>query len=434
MPNLLILGAAGKDFHVFNTCYRHRDDVRVVAFTATQIPDIAGRCYPPQLAGPRYPSGIPIHPEEEFVDLIRRHHVDEVVFSYSDVSYEQTEERRRKAEAAGARFSLAPVEEQMLRSTKKVVAVCAVRTGSGKSQTSRRVADILRARGRRVSVMRHPMPYGDLLAQEVQRFATIEDLERQKCTIEEMEEFEPHLKRGSVVFAGVDYEKVLRAAEAESDVVLWDGGNNDTPFVRPDLWICVADPLRPGHELTFYPGRVNFDLAHAIVVNKCDSAKPADIESVIANARQRNPKAAIVRANSPIFCEQADAIRGKRVLCVEDGPTLTHGHMTFGAGVVAAKKFGAAALVDPRPFVTGRIAETFRLYPKIGTLLPAMGYGRQQMEDLAATINRCDADLVIVATPIDLARIVRIEKPSVRVTYELEEIGKPGIAELLAGF
>ncbi|MBI5367460.1 MAG: GTPase [Planctomycetes bacterium] len=436
MQNVLILGAAGKDFHVFNTCFRASAEHRVVAFTATQIPNIDGRRYPPALAGPRYPEGIPIHAEAEMPELVRRHGVNLVVFAYSDVSYAYIEERRRLAEAAGASFALSDPDRTQLPSRRKVVAICAVRTGSGKSQTTRRVAEILRAKGRRVVVCRHPMPYGDLAAQEVQRFGTIDDLARHQCTVEEMEEYEPHLRRGNVVYAGVDYGKILAAAEAEADVVLWDGGNNDTPFFRPDLWIVVADPLRPGHELSYYPGRVNFERAHAIVINKCDSAPAAAIESIVANARAHNPNAAVIRAASPLTIEApgAAAIKGKRALCIEDGPTVTHGDMGYGAAMLAAERSGAGSFVEPRKFAVGTIAATYAKYPNVSRVLPAMGYGEEQLRDLAATINRSDAEIVVIGTPVNLCRFLKIEKPTVRVTYELAETTRPDLSDLLAGF
>ncbi|MBI3272107.1 MAG: GTPase [Planctomycetes bacterium] len=434
MRKVLILGAAGKDFHVFNTCYRSSDAHRVVAFTATQIPNIDGRRYPAALAGTRYPEGIPIHPESELPDLVRRLGVEEVVFAYSDVSYAYVEERRRLAEAAGASFALSDPDRTQLPSTRKVVAICAVRTGSGKSQTTRRVAEVLRAKGRRVVVCRHPMPYGDLQAQEVQRFGSIEDLARHRCTLEEMEEYEPHLRRGNVVFAGVDYEKILRLAEKEADVILWDGGNNDTPFFRPDLWLVVADPLRPGHELSHYPGRVNFERAHVIVVNKIDSAKPEDVESVCANARARNPRATVVLARSPLTVDDPRALEGRRVMCIEDGPTVTHGEMKFGAAWTAARRLGAREIVDPRRSAVGTIAETFRKYPGVEQVLPAMGYGDAQLRDLEATINGSDAELVVIGTPVNLTRFLKISKPTVRVTYELEETTRPNLEDLLEAF
>ena len=423
MQTVLIMGAAGRDFHVFNTCYRGRADVRVVAFTATQIPHIEDRRYPASLAGHGYPDGIPIRPEEELAALVALHRVDEVVFAYSDVSNAYLEERRRLVEATGARFSTFDVDRSMIRSHKPVIAVCAVRTGCGKSQTSRRVVALLREKGLTTIVIRHPMPYGDLARQRVERFATIDDLAKYECTIEEMEEYEPHIAAGAIVYAGVDYKAILDEAEKEADVILWDGGNNDTPFYRPDLWITVADPHRPGHELGYFPGRVNFERADLILINKVDTAPPEGVATIEANARKLNPTAQVVHAESPVSVPDPAAIRGQRVLAVEDGPTLTHGEMTIGAATVAAKKWGAASLVDPRPFLVGELADTFRKYPRIGALLPAMGYGTRQVRDLEATIAKVDCDLVLIGTPIDLGRIVKIRQPSQRVTYELKERG-----------
>jgi predicted GTPase len=428
---VLIMGAAGKDFHVFNTLYRGRDDIEVVAFTATQIPGIDGRRYPRELAGPAYPEGIPIEPESALESLVRDRRVDEVVFAYSDVSYDYVDERRRRAEAAGARFSTPDPRRVMLAASKPVVAVCAVRTGSGKSQTSRYVLSTLRDLGKRVVAVRHPMPYGDLTAQRVQRFATLDDLRANHCTIEEMEEYEPYLDRNAVVYAGVDYAAILAAAEREADVIVWDGGNNDTPFFRPDLHVTVVDPHRPGHELSYYPGRENLELAHVVLFNKMDSADPDNVQRVEANVRAHNPAARILYARSPIHVDAPETIHGKRVVVVEDGPTLTHGGMKFGAGILAAQKFGARTIVDPRPYLVGSLADTFRKYPDIGTLLPAMGYGEAQMRDLEATLARADCDTVVIATPVDLRRVLRIDKPTARVTYELEEMSKPGLADLL---
>jgi predicted GTPase len=394
-----------------------------VAFTATQIPHIEDRRYPPSLSGPNHPDGIPIHPEELLSDLIERERVDQVVFAYSDVDDAYVEERRRLVEKAGASFATFDVDATMLPSKRPVIAVCAVRTGCGKSQTSRRVVSLLRERGLRTIVIRHPMPYGDLARQAVQRFASLEDMERHECTIEEMEEYEPHIRNGAVVYAGVDYAAILAEAEREADVILWDGGNNDTPFYAPDLWIVVADPHRPGHELRYFPGRINFERADLILLNKVDTAPPEGVLAVEANARELNPDAILVRGSSPVRVDDPESIRGRRVLVVEDGPTLTHGEMTFGAGIVAARKWGAAAIVDPRPYAVGEIADTFRKYPSIGTLLPAMGYGRKQMSDLEETINATDCELVLVGTPIDLARIIDIRRPAMRVTYDLVEQG-----------
>lgn len=430
VQNVLIMGAAGKDFHVFNTCYRDDPDVRVVAFTATQIPHIEDRRYPASLAGPRYPEGIPIHPEENLVDLIGEHRVDRVVFAYSDVSNAYLEERRQLVERAGARFSTFDVERTMLPSSKPVIAVVAVRTGCGKSQTSRRVVSLLRERGLRTIVIRHPMPYGDLARQAVQRFATLDDMVSHDCTIEEMEEYEPHIRNGAVVYAGVDYAAILARAEREADVIVWDGGNNDTPFYKPDLRITVTDPHRAGHELEYFPGAINFRSADVILINKVDTAKPEDVATIEANAARENPSALVVKARSPVSVDDPGAIAGKRVLVVEDGPSLTHGGMKFGAGIIAARKWGAAEIVDPRPWVDGELRDTFALYPDIGKLLPAMGYGAAQMRDLEATINRVECDLVLVGTPIDLARVIDIRKPVMRVRYDLEEQGGGLVAAL----
>jgi predicted GTPase len=426
------MGAAGRDFHNFNVHFRDNPDCQVVAFTATQIPNIEGRRYPPELAGRLYPEGIPIHPETELTDLIRRHQVDQVVFAYSDVSHEYVMHKASQVLAAGADFRLMGTRSTMLESEKSVVAVCAVRTGSGKSQTTRRVCDLLQGMGKKVVVVRHPMPYGDLVAQAVQRFATYEDLDRYDCTIEEREEYEPHLDRGVVVYAGVDYEAILRQAEAEAEVIVWDGGNNDLPFYRPDLHIVVADPHRPGHELRYHPGEANLRVADVVVINKVDTAGPDGIAQVRESIRTVNPQAVVVEAASPIFVEDSGAIRGKRVLVIEDGPTLTHGEMSYGAGVVAARRFGAAELVDPRPYAVRSIAATFEEYPHIGPLLPAMGYGEEQMRDLEESINRAECDLVLVATPIDLRRLIDVRHPVDRVRYELQVIGRPTLEEVLA--
>jgi predicted GTPase len=430
---VLIAGAAGRDFHNFNVVYRDGEDAEVVAFTATQIPNIEGRLYPPELAGPRYPDGIPIYPEDELESLIRAEGVDEVVFSYSDVTHEHVMHLASRVLAAGAAYRLLSPRATMLGSTKPVVAVCAVRTGAGKSQTTRYVAGLLRDAGKRVAIVRHPMPYGDLAAQAVQRFARYEDLDAHACTIEEREEYEPHLAEGHLVFAGIEYERILRAAEAEADVVLWDGGNNDTPFFAPDLHVVVVDPHRPGHELGYHPGETNLRMADVCVVNKVDSAPPAGVEAVLASIREHNPTARIVTTASPIEVEgDAELIRGRRVLAIEDGPTLTHGEMTYGAAVLAARANGAAVLVDPRPYAVGSIAQTFTAYPRIGPLLPAMGYGRRQIEDLRETIARSDADLVLIGTPIDLRRVIELDKPALRVRYRLEERDGPRLADVLA--
>jgi predicted GTPase len=435
MPTrVLIMGAAGRDFHNFNTVFRGDPDKVVVAFTATQIPNIDGRRYPAALAGPGYPEGIPIHPEADLERLIVELAVDDVVFAYSDVSHENVMHKASRALAAGASFRLIGPNASMIRSGKPVVSVCAVRTGCGKSQTTRRVAELLRARGRRVAAIRHPMPYGDLVRQKVQRFAALEDLDRHLCTIEEREEYEPHIASGTIVYAGVDYGAILQEAEREADVIVWDGGNNDLPFYRPDLEIVVVDPHRPGHESRYHPGEANLRRAHVIVLNKVDTAPPEGVAAVRAAIAEMNPGARVIEAASPILVDDPAAIRGKRVLVVEDGPTLTHGEMKYGAGVLAARAHGAAEIVDPRPYAVGTIARTFEAYPGIGTLLPAMGYGDEQVRDLAATIERTPADLVLVATPIDLRRIVRIDKPSQRVRYELKEVGKPDLADVLARF
>jgi predicted GTPase len=430
---VLIAGAAGRDFHNFNLVYRDRPEYEVVAFTATQIPNIDGRRYPVELAGSLYPDGIPILPESALEECVREHEIDDVVFAYSDVTHEHVMHIGSRALAAGASYRLISPRETMLPSSKPSVAICAVRTGSGKSQTTRRVAELLRAAGKKVAVLRHPMPYGDLVKQAVQRFERYEDLEAADATIEEREEYEPHLAEGNLVFAGIDYEKILRAAEQEADVILWDGGNNDTPFVKPDLHIVVVDPHRPGHELRYHPGETNLRMADVCVVNKMDSATQEGIDAVLESIRENNPRARVVRAASPFHVEgDTEQIKGKRVLAVEDGPTLTHGEMTYGAAVLAAKQFGAAELVDPRSCAVGSIAKTFEDYPNVGTLLPAMGYGRKQMDDLRETIERCDADLVLIGTPIDLRKLIELDKPALRVTYRLEEIGEPTMEDVLA--
>ncbi len=433
MPTVrvIIMGAAGRDFHNFNVYFRSKPEYEVVAFTATQIPDIAGRVYPSALAGPQYPKGIPIYAESELNDLIARYNVDQVVFAYSDVSHEYVMHKASQVLAAGADFVLLGPKQTQIASSKPVVSTGAVRTGSGKSQTTRRIADILQGFGYRVVAIRHPMPYGDLAKQAVQRFASYADLDKHDVTIEEREEYEPHLDRGIVVYAGVDYERILRQAEQEADIVLWDGGNNDLPFYKSDYHVVIADPHRAGHEVHYYPGEANVRMADAVVINKIDTAGPDAIMTVRNNVRMLNPTAQIVEAASPIFVEQPELIRGKRVLVIEDGPTLTHGEMKYGAGVVAAQRFGAAELVDPRPYAVGSIRATFEKYPNTGPLLPAMGYGQQQRDDLEETINRTDADLVIVATPIDLLKLVEINKPSQRVRYELQEIGQPTLLDLL---
>lgn len=430
---VLIMGAAGRDFHNFNVFFRGNPAYRVVAFTAAQIPDIAGRRYPPELCGPGYPEGVPIYPEEEMAQLIKLRRVQRVVFAYSDVSHQYVMHRASEVLSLGADFWILGPESTMLTSSRPVISVCAVRTGAGKSQTARRVADILRARGKRVAVVRHPMPYGQLDKQVVQRFATREDLERHRCTVEEREEYEPHLERGNVVFAGVDYEAILREAEKEGDVVFWEGGNNDLPFFRPDLHIVVADPHRAGHEVRYHPGEANLRLADAVVINKVDTASPEAVELVRRHLSELNPLATIVEAASPITVEDGAGLRGKKVVVVEDGPTLTHGEMPYGAGVLAAKRWGAE-LVDPRPYARGSIAETFQRYPHIGALLPAMGYGPRQLEELEATLVDVPADLALVATPVDLARVISLNKPAVRVRYELQEIGRPNLEDVVDDF
>jgi predicted GTPase len=429
---VLIAGAAGRDFHNFNLVYRDRPDYEVVAFTATQIPNIDGRRYPAELAGSLYPEGIPILPESALEQLVREHEIDSVVFAYSDVTHEHVMHIGSRSLAAGASFHLISPQDTMLVTSKPSVAICAVRTGSGKSQTTRKVASIFRDAGKRVAVLRHPMPYGDLAAQAVQRFERYEDLDAADATIEEREEYEPHLAEGNLVFAGIDYERILRAAEQEADVILWDGGNNDTPFVKPDLHIVVVDPHRPGHELRYHPGETNLRMADVCVVNKIDSAPQEGINAVLDSIHEHSSNASVVLAASPFDVEgDAEEIRGKRVLAIEDGPTLTHGEMTYGAAVLAAKQHGAAALVDPRPFAVGSIAETFEQYPNVGQLLPAMGYGRKQMEDLRETIARSDADLVLIGTPIDLRRLIDLDKPALRVTYRLQEVGEPTLEQVL---
>ena len=435
--NVIIIGAAGRDFHNFNTYFRGNELYNVVAFTAAQIPDIDGRKYPAALAGDLYPEGIPMFAESDLVKLIKEMEADFCVFSYSDVTYQKVMSISAIVNAAGANFLLLGPKDTMVASTKPVISVGAVRTGCGKSQTSRKVIEYLMAKGLKVVAVRHPMPYGDLVAQKVQRFAKVEDLELHKCTVEEMEEYEPHVVRGNVIYAGVDYEAILRAAEQDPDgcdVILWDGGNNDFPFYKPDLSITVVDPHRPGHELTYYPGEVTLRMADVVVINKMDSAGPEAIQTVRENIQKVNPKAIVIDGASPIKVDDMSIIKGKRVLVVEDGPTLTHGEMKIGAGTVAAMKFGAAELVDPRPFLVGKLAETFKIYPNIGTLLPAMGYGEQQLKDLEATINNTDCDSVVIGTPIDLNRIVNIKKPNTRVYYDLQEIGFPNLDQVLTEF
>ncbi|MCL2631130.1 MAG: cyclic 2,3-diphosphoglycerate synthase [Firmicutes bacterium] len=435
--NVIIIGAAGRDFHNFNTVYRDNEAYNVVAFTAAQIPDIAGRKYPASLAGKLYPNGIPIYAECELESLIKKLNVDECVFSYSDVPYNFVMGLSAKVNSAGADFKLLGHKNTMLKSTKPVIAVCAVRTGCGKSQTSRRIIEVLMAKGLKVIAVRHPMPYGDLEAQKVQRFATIADLKKHKCTIEEMEEYEPHVARGNVIYAGVDYEAILREAENDPsgcDVILWDGGNNDFSFYEPDLTVTVVDPHRPGHELSYYPGEVTLRLADVVVINKVDSADFAGIQEVRKNIAKVNPKALVIDCASTLSVTNPEAIKGKKVLVVEDGPTLTHGEMKIGAGVVAAHRFGALEMVDPRQFAVGKLITTFKTYPNVGALLPAMGYGEEQIKDLASTINKTECESVVIATPIDLQRVIKITKPCAKVEYALQEIGKPDFEDVLNDF
>ena len=424
---VIIMGAAGKDFHVFNTCYREREEFEVVSFTATQIPNIDGRKYPPELSGSLYPNGIPIEEEAKLPELIKQYGVDEVIFSYSDVSYEYISQKEQIVRNAGADFQLAQVERCMLPSKKPVIAICAIRTGCGKSQTTRRVVEILKKQGKKVVVCRHPMPYGDLVKQKVQRFGCLEDMDKHECTIEEREEYEPHINNDTVVYAGVDYQAILNEAEKEADVVLWDGGNNDIPFFKPDLYITIVDPLRAGHEMLYYPGKVNFELADVILFNKMDEATEENVNVILENLKKVNDKATVIKANSVVNVADTSLIKGKKVLCVEDGPTVTHGGMKTGAGVVAAKRNEAAEMIDPRPYLKGTLVDTFKTYPNIGSLLPAMGYGDQQVKDLEATINNCECDTVVIATPINLESLIKINKTTVRVTYDLDEIGEPNL-------
>ena len=427
----LIMGAAGRDFHNFNTFFRDNPDYEVVAFTATQIPNIEGRKYPAALAGKQYPKGIPIHPESDLVKLIKTLKVDQVIFAYSDVPHEYVMHKASLVNAAGADFRLMGTKYTQIKSTKPVVSVCAVRTGSGKSQTTRRVSLILRDLGFKVAAIRHPMPYGDLVKQKVQRFATYKDLDKHECTIEEREEYEPHIDNGVIVYAGVDYEAILRQAEKEVDIILWDGGNNDFPFYVSDLNIVVVDPHRAGHETRYHPGETNVNLADVFVINKVDTADPDAVIAVRNAINVLNPKAIVIEAASPLFVDKPEMIRGKRVLVVEDGPTLTHGEMAYGAGYVAARRYGAAEIIDPRPFAVKSIAATYKKYPNTGTILPAMGYGDAMVKDLETTINKSGADLVVIGTPIDLTRIMKIKLPSQRVRYELQEIGKPTLEDIL---
>lgn len=435
--NVIIIGAAGRDFHNFNTYYRGNSSYNVVAFTAAQIPDIDGRKYPNELAGDLYPNGIPIYPESDIHRLIKEYHIDDCVFSYSDVPYQRVMSMSALVNAAGANFILLGSKDTQIKSTKPVIAVGAVRTGCGKSQTSRKIVQVLMEKGLKVVAIRHPMPYGDLVAQKVQRFATIDDLKKHKCTIEEMEEYEPHISRGNVIYSGVDYEAIIRAAENDPDgcdIILWDGGNNDFPFYKPDLTVTVVDPHRPGHELNYYPGEATLRMADIVVINKMDSACPEDIQRVRDNINMVNPKAIVIDAASPLTVDKPELLRGKKCLVVEDGPTLTHGEMKIGAGVVAALKHGVAELVDPRAYAVGRLKDTFITYPEIGKLLPAMGYGAQQISDLESTIANTPCDTVVIGTPIDLSRIIKIDKPTVKVGYDLQEIGYPDLNVVLTDF
>jgi len=434
LKKAIVMGAAGRDFHNFNVYLRDNEEYRVVAFTATQIPDIEDRKYPSALAGRFYPDGIPIYAEEKLTELIKDIEVSEVFFSYSDVAHEYVMHKASEVQAAGASFSLLGPRETMLKSKLPVISVCAIRTGCGKSQTSRRIAVLLKEKGRRVVVIRHPMPYGDLVKQRVQRFASYEDMIKHECTIEEMEEYEPHIKNGIVVYAGVDYGAILEEAETEADIILWDGGNNDIPFYKADLEIVVVDPHRPGHELKYYPGETNFRRAHVIVINKIGTADQENVDQILETIKIYNPRATIIRANSPIYAAEGEQIKDRRALVIEDGPTLTHGEMAYGAGIVAAEKYGVEKIVDPRPYAVGSIKDTFQKFTHLDRVLPAMGYGKIQMEELAQTIDKADCDLVIGATPIDLGRLIETNKKIIRVTYELEEIGSPNLNEVLKDF
>lgn len=431
---VIIMGAAGRDFHNFNVYFRDNANYEVVAFTATQIPNIEGRKYPASLAGRLYPKGVDIYPEKDLPELIRKHKVEQVVLAYSDLSHVDVMHKASIVNAAGADFRLMGMDQTALKAKVPVIAICAVRTGSGKSQTTRAIASILRAKGRRVVAIRHPMPYGDLEKQAVQRFATYADLDKYECTIEEREEYEPHIDKGIVVYAGVDYEKILRQAEKEADVILWDGGNNDTPFYFPDLHITVADPHRAEHARTYYPGETNIRMAHVVIINKVDTANPKDVELVKDIVKQLNPKAKVIMAASPLTVEDPKAIKGKRVLVIEDGPTVTHGEMKFGAGFIAAKNAGAKEIIDPRAFAVNSIKETFAKYPHLERVLPAMGYGNQQVKDLQDTINASKCDVVVSGTPIDLNRVLKVSKPIIRVRYDLQVLGSPTLEELIAKF
>lgn len=431
---VIIIGAAGRDFHNFNTYFRNNEEFNVIAFTAAQIPDIDGRKYPAELAGGLYPNGIPIYAESELEKLIVEHDVHTCVFAYSDVHYNFVMGLSARVNSAGANFSLLGPKETQIKSSKPVIAVGAVRTGCGKSQTSRKIVEVLMEQGQKVVAVRHPMPYGDLVAQKVQRFENLEDLDKHNCTIEEMEEYEPHIVRGNVIYSGVDYQAILNEVEKEADIILWDGGNNDFAFYKPDLMFTVVDPHRPGHELTYYPGELTLRLADVVVINKMDSAGPEGIQQLRENIALVNPKAVVVDAASPLTVSKPELIKGKRVLVVEDGPTLTHGDMTIGAGIVASRRFGAAEFVDPRPFTVGKLNDTFKTYPGIGNLLPAMGYGKEQISDLEATINKTECDTVVIATPIDLSRLININKPTVKVDYHLQEIGNPNVEDIITDF
>lgn len=430
-PRILIMGAAGRDFHNFNVFYRGNKNYNVIAFTATQIPNIEGRKYPAELAGALYPQGIPIYPESDLLKLIKKEKIDQVLFSYSDISHQNIMEKASRVLAAGADFKLLGMKNSTIKSNKPIISVCAVRTGVGKSQTTRYVVKLLQDLGYKVASIRHPMPYGDLAKQAVQRFANYQDLDKHECTIEEREEYEPHIDNGAIIYAGVDYAAILKEAEKEADIILWDGGNNDMPFYKPDLNIVLADPHRAGHESSYFPGAVNIFLADVVIINKTDTADYSNVRMVRENVNRMNPNAVIVEAASPIFVENPELIRGKKVLVVEDGPTLTHGEMAYGAGWVAAKKYGAKEIIDPRPFAVKSIADTYKKYPSTGMVLPAMGYGDDMVKDLETTINSSNAELVVIGTPIDLTRVLKLNKPAQRVRYELQEIGSPNVAEII---
>jgi len=431
---VIIMGAAGRDFHNFNVYFRNNDMYEVVAFTAAQIPNITGRKYPSELAGPNYPDGIPIYPEEQLPELVKKYDIDQVILAYSDLLHEEVMHKASLVLATGADFRLMGPNTTMLKSKVPVIAICAVRTGSGKSPTTRRVVDILKEKDIKFVVIRHPMPYGDLVKQACQRFATYEDLDKYECTIEEREEYEPLIDRGVVVYAGVDYEKILREAEKEADLIIWDGGNNDFPFYKPDLLIVVADPHRAGHEVGAYPGETNVRMADVLIINKVETAPPENIEKVRRNLERLNPNATIIDAVMPLFVDNSEMIRGKRVLAVEDGPTVTHGHMPFGAGYLAARKFGAKEIVDPRPYAVGSIKEVYEKYTHLGPVLPAMGYGKEQIKELEETIKRAECDLVVTGTPIDIRRIINVDKPVLRARYEIQEVGKPDLREIIEKF